>query len=139
MRHISRYRSITGFLLAVILALVTSSCSSSNSASSDANEKVCNDIAVFMEGSGYMEGTRESLMNAVNKIIAYRPDAVSDWVNYVSPSEGDYVPSLNDNDNAVYQSLYRLQSQAIDYSNTRNSGAYYNEWKYFLQFCGIEE
>ena len=84
-----------------------------------------------------MEGTRESLMEAVIELAFYEPPAEDDWITYVSPRDGEYRPSLNDNDNAVYQNLYRLQQQAIDYADSRNSGAYYNEWKYFQKGCGL--
>jgi 1-aminocyclopropane-1-carboxylate deaminase/D-cysteine desulfhydrase-like pyridoxal-dependent ACC family enzyme len=77
-------------------------------------------------------------------ISIYSPPAVEDWVTYVSPLKGDYVPSLYDNDNAVYQSLFRMQELALDYIYTKNSGRYllegryYLERKLFLHFCGLE-
>jgi hypothetical protein len=59
----------------------------------------------------------------------------------VSPADGDYRPSPNDNDEdyMVYANLYRLQAQAIDYTDTKNSGAYYREWRYFEEGCGFVE
>lgn len=102
-----------------------------------ANKIVCAEVAEIMKGSGYMEGTRASLMDAVIELAFYEPPATDDWISYMSPADGDYRPSLYDNNNAVYQNLYRLQEQAIDYADTRNSGAYYNEWRYFEEGCGF--
>jgi hypothetical protein len=112
-------------------------CSSGGLSAS--NKVVCADVAEIMKGSGYMQGTRESLMKAVVKLAYYDPDPIDDWITYVSPLDGEYRPSLYDNDNAVYQNLYRLQEQAISYADTRNSGAYYNEWEYFEKGCGFIE
>ena len=127
--------------LLVSLTLVTSAllsaCSSGGLSAS--NAVVCTEVAEIMKGSGYMEGTRETLMNAVIKLYFYEPAGVDDWITYVSPADGDYMPSLNDNDNAVYQNLYRLQEQAIDYADTKNSGAYYRQWSYFEEGCGFAE
>ncbi len=122
-----------------LLATITfiSGCSSGGLSAS--NKVVCAEVAEIMEGSGYMEGTRESLMNAAIELAFYEPASIDDWITYVSPTDGEYVPSLNDNDNAVYQNLYRLQGQAIDYVDSRNSGAYYNEWGYFETGCGFAE
>ena len=106
---------------------------------SESNKVVCADVAEIMKGSGYMQGTRESLMKAVVELAYYDPDPIDDWITYVSPIDGEYRPSLYDNDNAVYQNLYRLQEQAISYADTRNSGAYYNEWEYFEKGCGFIE
>ena len=110
-------------------------CSSGGLSAS--NKVVCADVAEIMKGSGYMEGTRESLMEAVVELAYYDPAPVEDWITYVSPLDGEYRPSLYDNDNAVYQNLFRLQEQAINYTNTRNSGMYYNEWEYFEKGCGF--
>jgi hypothetical protein len=110
-------------------------CSSGGLSAS--NKVVCAEVAEIMEGSGYMQGTRETLMNAVTELAYYDPPADDDWITYVSPADGEYRPSLYDNDNAVYQNLYRLQEQAISYADTRNSGAYYNEWEYFEKGCGF--
>ena len=112
-------------------------CSSGGFSAS--NKVVCADVAEIMKGSGYMQGTRESLMKAVVELAYYDPDPIDDWITYVSPLDGEYRPSLYDNDNAVYQNLYRLQEQAISYTDTRNSGAYYNEWEYFEKGCGFIE
>ena len=111
-------------------------CSSGGLSSS--NKVVCAEVAEIMEGSGYMEGTRESLLNAIAELIFYEPAYVDDWITYRSPPR-DYAPSLNDNDNAVYQNLYRLQEQGVDYVDSRNSGAFYNEWSYFEKGCGFVE
>ena len=119
-----------------LLALLPGCSSGGLSAS---NKVVCAEVAEIMKGSGYMQGTRESLMDAVIALAFYEPDPIDDWITYVSPADGAYVPSLYDNDNAVYQNLYRLQAQAIDYTDTRNSGAYYNEWGYFETGCGFTE
>jgi hypothetical protein len=86
-----------------------------------------------------MEGTRESLMNALTQLALYEPASIDDWITYVSPADGEYSPSLNDNDNGVYQNLYRLQEQAISYAETRNSGAFYGELRYFEKGCGFTE
>lgn len=110
-------------------------CSSGGLSAS--NKVVCDEVAEIMQGSGYMQGTRESLMNAVIELAFYEPASVDDWITYTSPADGEFRPSLYDNDNAVYQNLYRLQAQAIDYTDTRNSGAYYNEWRYFEKGCGF--
>jgi len=110
-------------------------CSSGGLSAS--NKVVCAEVAEIMKGSGYMEGTRESLMEAVVELAYYDPNPVDDWITYVSPLDGEYRPSLYDNDNAVYQNLFRLQEQAINYTNTRNSGMYYNEWEYFEKGCGF--
>ena len=134
------------FFSRAIAAVVTtfmfftlSACSGNSSEVENANNKVCEDVLAFMKGSGYMQGTRESLMNAVTQVASYQPDAVADWVTYVSPQDGSYVPSLYDNDNSLYQSLYRLQTQALDYMASLNAGAYYGEWRYFQKECGVEE
>jgi hypothetical protein len=121
-----------------LLATITfiSGCSSGGLSAS--NKVVCAEVAEIMEGSGYMEGTRESLLNAAIELAFYDPPYVDDWVTYRSAPQ-DYAPSLNDNDNPVYQNLYRLQAQAIDYIDSRNSGAYYNEWSYFERGCGFVE
>jgi len=111
-------------------------CSSNGLSSS--NKVVCAEVAEIMKGSGYMEGTRESLMNAAIDLAFYDPPYVDDWVTYRRAPQ-DYAPSLNDNDNPVYQNLYRLQAQAIDYIDSRNAGAYYNEWSYFERGCGFTE
>lgn len=111
----------------------------SGSGLSTSNEKVCDDIAAIMKGSGYMQGTRDSLLKATISLAFYEPDSTEDWVTYVSPRDGSYRPSLNDNDNAVYQNLYRLQEQAISYIDSKNSGLFYNEWKYFQEGCGITD
>jgi hypothetical protein len=111
-------------------------CSSNGLSSS--NKVVCAEVAEIMKGSGYMEGTRESLMNAAIDLALYDPPYVDDWVTYRRAPQ-DYAPSLNDNDNPVYQNLYRLQAQAIDYIDSRNAGAYYNEWSYFERGCGFTE
>ena len=84
------------------------------------------------------KGTRESLINAAIDLAFYDPPYVDDWVTYRRAPQ-DYAPSLNDNDNPVYQNLYRLQAQAIDYIDSRNAGAYYNEWSYFERGCGFTE
>lgn len=109
----------------------------SGGSSNAANDKVCSDVAEIMQGSGYMQGTRESLRNATIELAFYQPDSVDDWVTYVSPAEGSYEPSLNDNDNAIYQNLYRLQEKAIEYVDSLNAGAFYNEWEYFQEGCGF--
>lgn len=125
--------------LLVPLMLVTSSllASCSSGGLSASNAAVCTEVAEIMKGSGYMEGTRETLMNAVVELANFEPAAVDDWVTYVSPADGEYRPSLYDNDNAVYQNLYRLQEQAMSYAETLNSGAYYVEWRYFEEGCGF--
>lgn len=120
---------------AIAVSLLTSGCSSGGLSAS--NKVVCAEVAEIMQGSGYMQGTRESLMNAVIELAFYNPASVDDWVTYTSPDDGEYRPSLNDNDNAVYQNLYRLQAQAIDYADTRNSNKFYNEWRYFEKGCGF--
>jgi hypothetical protein len=125
------------------LMLVTSSllsgCSSGGLSAS--SEAVCAELAEIMKGSGPFEGTRETLMNAVVEIAFFEPPAVDGWITYVSPADGDYRPSPNDNDEdyMVYANLYRLQAQAIDYTDTKNSGAYYREWRYFEEGCGFVE
>lgn len=121
----------------LVLPLILASCSGGGLSAS--NKKVCADISRIMEGSGYMEGTRDSLLKATINLAFYEPDSIEDWVTYVSPSDGSYRPSLNDNDNAVYQNLYRLQEQAINYIDSKNSGLFYNEWRYFQEGCGITE
>lgn len=128
-------KKVTIAAASLISILLFSGCSSGGLSAS--NKVVCADVAEIMKGSGYMEGTRESLMEAVVELAYYEPDYVDDWITYVSPLDGEYRPSLNDNDNAVYQNLYRLQEQAINYADTRNSGAYYNEWEYFEKGCGF--
>lgn len=120
----------------LVVALIPGCSSGGLSAS---NKAVCADVAEIMKGSGYMQGTRESLMKAVIELAYYEPDPVDDWITYVSPLDGEYSPSLYDNDNAIYQNLYRLQEQAINYADTRNSGSYYNEWGYFEKGCGFAE
>lgn len=117
------------------ISILLSGCSSGGLSAS--NTVVCAEVAEIMKGSGYMEGTRESLMNAVIELAFYEPASVDDWITYVRAVDGAYRPSLYDNDNGVYQNLYRLQKQAIDYAETRNSGAYYNEWRYFEKGCGF--
>jgi hypothetical protein len=124
------------YLCLVALILSIAGCSSNGLSSS--NKVVCAEVAEIMKGSGYMEGTRESLMNAAIDLAFYDPPYVDDWVTYRSAPQ-DYAPSLNDNDNPVYQNLYRLQAQAIDYIDSRNAGAYYNEWSYFERGCGFTE
>jgi len=124
------------YLCLVALILSIAGCSSNGLSSS--NKVVCAEVAEIMKGSGYMEGTRESLMNAAIDLALYDPPYVDDWVTYRRAPQ-DYAPSLNDNDNPVYQNLYRLQAQAIDYIDSRNSGAYYNEWSYFERGCGFTE
>ena len=124
------------YLCLVALILSIAGCSSNGLSSS--NKVVCAEVAEIMKGSGYMEGTRESLMNAAIDLALYDPPYVDDWVTYRSAPQ-DYAPSLNDNDNPVYQNLYRLQAQAIDYIDSRNAGAYYNEWSYFERGCGFTE
>ena len=124
------------YLCLVALILSIAGCSSNGLSSS--NKVVCAEVAEIMKGSGYMEGTRESLMNAAIELALYDPPYVDDWVTYRSAPQ-DYAPSLNDNDNPVYQNLYRLQAQAIDYIDSRNAGAYYNEWSYFERGCGFTE
>ena len=119
----------------VLMMTLLSGCSSGGLSAS--NKVVCAEVAEIMKGSGYMQGTRESLMKAVVELAYYDPDPVDDWITYVSPLDGEYTPSLYDNDNAVYQNLFRLQEQAINYTNTRNSGMYYNEWEYFEKGCGF--
>ena len=126
------------FVIAVASVLAMAllpACSSGGLSAS--NTVVCAEVAAIMKGSGYMQGTRESLMDAVIELALYEPPAEDDWITYVSPADGEYRPSLYDNDNAVYQNLYRLQEQAINYADTRNSGAYYNEWEYFEKGCGF--
>ena len=129
----------------LVTSTLLSACSSGGLSTSNAgglsasNAVVCTEVAEIMKGSGKFEGTRETLMNAVIQLYLYEPAAVDDWITYVSPADGDYRPSLNDNDNAVYQNLYRLQAQAIDYADTKNSGAYYNEWRNFEEGCGLAE
>ena len=123
----------------VPLILILTSCTSGSNEVEKANKKVCDDILSYMEGSAYGEATPRTLLIAVNKIAEYKPASVADWVTYVSPSDGDYVPSLYDNDNSLYQSLFRLQSQALDFINSFNAGSYYNEWRYFQKECGVEE
>lgn len=135
------------FIASLMLATsaLLSSCSSDELSASNSEELsasnagVCAEVAEIMKGSGPFEGTRETLMEAVIELIFYEPAAVDDWITYVSPADGDYRPSLYDNDNAVYQNLYRLQAQAMDYADTKNSGAYYNEWRYFQEGCGFAE
>jgi hypothetical protein len=117
--------------------IVLTGCSSGGLSAS--NKVVCAEVAEIMEGSGYMQGTRESLMTAVIELSYYEPAPVEDWITYVTPLDGEYSPSLYDNDNPVYQNLYRLQKQALDYVNTKNSGKYYNEWRYFEKGCGFGE
>ena len=124
------------YLCLVALILSIAGCYSNGLSSS--NKVVCAEVAEIMKGSGYMEGTRESLMNAAIDLAFYDPPYVDDWVTYRSAPQ-DYAPSLNDNDNPVYQNLYRLQAQAIDYIDSRNAGAYYNEWSYFERGCGFTE
>jgi len=124
------------YLCLVALILSIAGCSSNGLSSS--NKVVCAEVAEIMKGSGYMEGTRESLMNAAIDLALYDPPYVDDWVTYRRAPQ-DYAPSLNDNDNPVYQNLYRLQAQAIDYIDSRNAGAYYNEWSYFERGCGFTE
>ena len=119
----------------VLAMALLPACSSGGLSAS--NKVVCAEVAEIMKGSGYMQGTRETLMKAVTELAYYEPPADDDWITYVSPADGEYRPSLYDNDNAVYQNLYRLQEQAISYVDTRNSGAYYNEWEYFEKGCGF--
>lgn len=133
------------FVVSIISIFLITSCSSGSSATDKANKAVCQDISGYMEGSGDRErATRASLLTAATMISIYSPPAVEDWVTYVSPLKGDYVPSLYDNDNAVYQSLFRMQELALDYIYTKNSGRYllegryYLERKLFLHFCGLE-
>jgi hypothetical protein len=121
----------------LVLPFILASCAGGGLSAS--NKKVCADISTMMEGSGYMEGSRDSLLKATISLAFYEPDATEDWVTYVSPKDGSYRPSLNDNDNAVYQNLYRLQEQAINYIDSKNSGLFYNEWRYFQEGCGITE
>ena len=123
-------------LFALMMTLL-SGCSSGGLSAS--NQVVCAEVAEIMKGSGYMQGTRESLMKAVIALSYFDPAPVDDWITYVSPLDGQYSPSLYDNDNPVYQNLFRLQEQAIDYTNTRNSGYYYNEWRSFEKGCGFTE
>jgi hypothetical protein len=130
-------KKISTTTLLVLFATFLSACSSGGL--SAANKVVCAEVAEIMNGSGYMQGTRESLMKAVIEITYYDPAPVGDWITYVSPLDGQYAPSLYDNDNAVYQNLFQLQEQAIDYTNTRNAGAYYSEWSDFEEGCGFVE
>jgi hypothetical protein len=118
-------------------SILLTGCSSESLSAS--NRIVCAEVAEIMKGSGYMEGTRESLMNALTQLALYEPASIDDWITYVSPADGEYSPSLNDNDNGVYQNLYRLQEQAISYAETRNSGAFYGELRYFEKGCGFTE
>lgn len=126
-------RVLCALAFSTTIALIPS-CSSSGLSSS--NKAVCTEVAEIMKGSGYMEGTRDSLMTAVIDLAFYDPPYVDDWVTYRTPPQ-DYAPSLDNNNNPVYQNLYRLQVQAIDYMDSRNSGAFYNEWKYFERGCGF--
>lgn len=126
-------------LLLIPFSLLFTACSSGSNEVESANKKVCEDILSFMKDSAYGEATPRTLLIAVNKIAEYKPGQVADWITYVSPSDGDYVPSLYDNDNSLYQSLYRLQSQALDFLESFNAGRYYSEWRYFQKECGVEE
>jgi hypothetical protein len=45
---------------------------------SASNKVVCAEVAEIMKGSGYMQGTRESLMDAVIELAFYEPDPVDD-------------------------------------------------------------
>ena len=126
-------------LFALMMTLL-SGCSSGGLSAS--NKVVCAEVAEIMKGSGYMQGTRESLMKAVIELSNYDPAPVDDWITYVSPLDGQDSLSPDDLakfDNPVYQNLFRLQEQAIDYTNTRNSGYYYNEWRSFEKGCGFTE
>jgi hypothetical protein len=127
--------------LLVSLTLVTSSllsgCSSGGLSAS--NEAVCAEVAEIMKRSGYIDGHRYTLMSDIVELANFEPPAVDDWITYVNPTDGEYRPSLYDNDNGVYANLYRLQEQAISYAETNSRGLFTWEWGLFEEGCGFVE
>ena len=119
--------------------LVTSSllASCSSGGLSASNAAVCTEVAEIVKRSGYVDGHRYTLMSAIVELANFKPPAVDDWVTYVGPADGEFRPSLYDNDNGVYANLYRLQEQAISYAETQTRGLFTWELGLFEEGCGF--